>query len=606
MLIKGALHTDVLLHEVVQRETGLRTERRLSHAFIMDVPTYHKPLVLTDCAINIYPTLEDKVSICQNAIDLAHTLGVALPKVAVLSAVETVNPKITATLEAAALCKMADRGQITGGLVDGPLAMDNAISKTAAEVKHIRSEVAGDADVLVVPDLEAGNMLAKQLTFMANADAAGIVLGARVPIVLTSRSDNVQTRLASCAVGLLLAHARRTGLPGGGDIRRPRRQGGAMTRVIGVLNAGSSSVKFSVFAVAGADLRRLYRGEFEGIGTAPHFFVSDADGAIVVDERDSLAEVATQEDAVHRIFTWVELPRRGPGGRGGRPPRGPWRADLLRAGRDRRAHARRPGSLRAARPVPPAPQPRPHPRTDASHRPGLTQVACFDTAFHRTAPLVAEVYALPREYFDAGVRRYGFHGLSFEYVTQALRALDPVAAAGRVVIAHLGNGCSMAAVLAGKSLGDTMGFTALDGLPMGTRCGQIDPGVLIYLLQQRGMSVDQVEDLLYNHSGLKGLSGVSNDMRDLLASDVPDARLAVDYFVDRIGRELGSLAAVLKGLDALVFTGGIGEHAAEVRARVCRDAAWLGVTLDDEANRRGGPRISPGGRVPLGLGHPDR
>jgi phosphotransacetylase/acyl dehydratase len=221
MLIKGALHTDVLLHEVVQRDTGLRTERRLSHAFIMDVPTYHKPLLLTDCAINIYPTLDDKVSICQNAIDLAHTLGVSQPKVAVLSAVETVNPKITATLEASALCKMADRGQITGGLVDGPLGMDNAISKTAAEVKHIRSEVAGDADVLLVPDLEAGNMLAKQLTFMANADAAGIVLGARVPIVLTSRSDNVQARLASCAIGLLVAHARRTGPAGGGDFKVP-------------------------------------------------------------------------------------------------------------------------------------------------------------------------------------------------------------------------------------------------------------------------------------------------------------------------------------------------------------------------------------------------
>ncbi len=221
MLIKGALHTDLLMHEVVQSQTGLRTERRISHAYIMDVPTYHKPLLLTDYAINIYPTLEDKVSICQNAIDLAHTLGVALPKVAVLSAVETVNPKITATLEASALCKMADRGQITGGLVDGPLAMDNAISKTAAEVKHIRPEVAGDADVLLVPDLEAGNMLAKQLTFMANADAAGVVLGARVPVVLTSRSDNVQARLASCAVGLLVAHARRTGLSGGVDIKVP-------------------------------------------------------------------------------------------------------------------------------------------------------------------------------------------------------------------------------------------------------------------------------------------------------------------------------------------------------------------------------------------------
>jgi phosphotransacetylase len=225
LLMKGALHTDVLLHEVVQRETGLRTDRRLSHAYIMDVPTYHKPILLTDCAINIYPTLDDKVSICQNAIALCHTLGVPQPKVAVLSAVETVNPKITATLEAAALCKMADRGQIQGGLVDGPLAMDNAISKTAAEVKHIQSEVAGDADVLLVPDLEAGNMLAKQLTFMANADAAGIVLGARVPIVLTSRSDNVQTRLASCAVGLLLAHARRTGLASNGNLKAPHEKG---------------------------------------------------------------------------------------------------------------------------------------------------------------------------------------------------------------------------------------------------------------------------------------------------------------------------------------------------------------------------------------------
>ncbi len=208
------------------------------------------------------------------------------------------------------------------------------------------------------------------------------------------------------------------------------------------------------------------------------------------------------------------------------------------------------------------------------------------------------MYALPREYFDAGVRRYGFHGLSCEYIIAALEALDPAAAAGRVVIAHLGNGCSMAAIRGGHSLGDTMGFSVLDGLPMGTRCGQIDPGVLIYLMQQRGMTVDQVEDLLYHHSGLKGLSGISNDMRDLLASDQPGAQLAIDHFVYRIGRALGSLAAALGGLDALVFTAGIGEHAAEIRARVCRDAAWLGVALDEDANRRRGPRISEEGHAP--------
>ncbi len=370
-----------------------------------------------------------------------------------------------------------------------------------------------------------------------------------------------------------------------------------MTKVILVLNTGSSSVKFSVFSVGDGGLLPLFRGEFEEIGTAPHFFARDTDGAIVADERDSVAEVASQEDAVQRIFAWLDSHSAG--------------LEVVAAGH-RVVH----GGPVYSEPVvvdgptldalaayePLAPSHQPHNlaaiRALAKARPDLPQVACFDTAFHRTAPLVADVYALPREYFDAGVRRYGFHGLSFEYVSQALRALDPVAAAGRVVIAHLGHGCSMAAVLAGKSLGDTMGLTALDGLPMGTRCGQIDPGVLIYLMQQRGMSLDRVEDLLYNHSGLKGLSGVSNDMRELLASDRPDARLAVDYFIDRIGRELGALAAVLKGLDALVFTAGIGEHAAEIRARVCRDAAWLGVTVDDEANRKGGPRISPEGRTP--------
>jgi phosphotransacetylase len=212
LLMKGSLHTDELLAEVVARETGLRTGRRLSHVFIMDVPAYHKVLVVTDAAINIAPSLEDKVDICQNAIDFAISLGVATPKVAILAAVETVNSKMPATIDAAALCKMAERGQIRGGLLEGPLAFDNAISKEAAAIKGIHSEVAGDPDILLVPDLEAGNMLAKQLTFLAKADSAGLVLGARVPIILTSRSDNVRSRIASCAVAMLLAHARRDGL----------------------------------------------------------------------------------------------------------------------------------------------------------------------------------------------------------------------------------------------------------------------------------------------------------------------------------------------------------------------------------------------------------
>ncbi len=208
-LMKGSLHTDELMAEVVRKEVGLRTERRISHAFIMDVPTYPKALVVTDAAINIFPDLETKADIVQNAIDMAHAFGREMPKVAILSAVETVTPKIPSTIDAAALCKMAERGQITGALLDGPLAFDNAISKEAAAIKNIRSEVAGDADILLVPDLEAGNILAKQLTFLANADAAGIVLGARVPIILTSRADTVRARLASCAIATLLVDWRR-------------------------------------------------------------------------------------------------------------------------------------------------------------------------------------------------------------------------------------------------------------------------------------------------------------------------------------------------------------------------------------------------------------
>jgi phosphotransacetylase len=212
LLMKGSQHTDELLGAVVARDTGLRTARRLSHVFIMDVPTYHKPLVVTDAAINIAPTLDEKADICRNAIDLMIALGVKRPKIAILAAVETVSSKMPATIDAAALCKMADRGQITGALIDGPLAFDNAISKDAARVKGIVSEVAGDPDILVAPDLEAANMLAKQLTFLANADAAGLVLGARVPIILTSRADNVRSRIASCAVAVLAAHARRQAL----------------------------------------------------------------------------------------------------------------------------------------------------------------------------------------------------------------------------------------------------------------------------------------------------------------------------------------------------------------------------------------------------------
>jgi acetate kinase len=252
--------------------------------------------------------------------------------------------------------------------------------------------------------------------------------------------------------------------------------------------------------------------------------------------------------------------------------------------------------------VPLAPLHQPHNlaaiRAVAQHAPQLPQVACFDTSFHRTQPALAQAFALPRPYAEQGVRRYGFHGLSYEYIASVLPDIDARAATGRTIVAHLGNGASLCALKTGQSVATTMGFTAVDGLVMGTRCGALDPGVLLFLMDQHGMDARALEELLYQQSGLLGVSGISSDMRTLLASADPRAAEAIELFVYRIGRELGSLTAALGGLDALVFTGGIGENAAAIRARVCRDAAWLGLELDQEANERGGPRLSrPDSRV---------
>jgi acetate kinase len=231
-------------------------------------------------------------------------------------------------------------------------------------------------------------------------------------------------------------------------------------------------------------------------------------------------------------------------------------------------------------------------RVVAARAPDLPQVACFDTSFHRTQPALAQAFAIPRRFADEGVYRYGFHGLSYEYIASSLPALDERAAAGRTVVAHLGNGASMCAMNNGKSIATTMGFSSIEGLPMGTRCGALDPGVLLYLMERHKMDVRALETLLYKESGLLGVSGVSSDVRTLLASPDPRASEALDLFIYRIGRELGSLAAALGGLDALVFTGGIGENAASIRARVCRDASWLGLVLDESANKAGDRRIS--------------
>jgi len=364
-----------------------------------------------------------------------------------------------------------------------------------------------------------------------------------------------------------------------------------MTDAIVVVNAGSSSIKFSVFAQKGNDLDLAVRGQAEGLHTAPRFVAKTATGETISTHAWGEGTRLGHDSALEHIVSFLREKAQG--------------LSLKGIGH-RVVH----GGLKYAQPVRMdstvlkdleqfialAPLHQPHNLTPIrlmlERRPDLPQVACFDTAFHRAQPELAQMFALPRELHDEGVRRYGFHGLSYEYIASKLPQLDPRAAQGRTVVLHLGNGASMCALSAGHSVATTMGFTAVDGLPMGTRCGALDPGVILYLMDQRGMDARAIEKLIYSQSGLLGVSGVSSDMRELLASDEPRARLAVDLYVYRIGRELGSLAAALGGLDALVFTGGIGENSAEIRAHVCRGAAWLGVELDEPANQAGGPRIS--------------
>ncbi|HVP60517.1 MAG TPA: acetate/propionate family kinase [Myxococcaceae bacterium] len=371
-----------------------------------------------------------------------------------------------------------------------------------------------------------------------------------------------------------------------------------MAQAILVLNAGSSSLKFSVYLARGAELELWLRGQAEGLYTAATFVAKDAAGDPVSEYRWEEGETIGHEGAISHLFEFL------------RSRRGDHR--LIAVGH-RVVH----GGMEFSQPtrvtpemvqkleklVPLAPLHQPHNlgpiRFLLEQMPALPQVACFDTAFHRVQPELAQAFALPKEITDRGVRRYGFHGLSYEYIASALPAVDPRAARGRVVVAHLGNGASMCAMHAGKSVASTMGFTAVDGLPMGTRCGALDPGVMLYLMDELRMDARAIEKLIYQQSGLLGVSGISSDMRALLSSDAPRARLAVDLFVYRVGRELGSLAAALGGLDALVFTGGIGEHAVPVRERVVQGAAWLGLTLDPAANGADGPRISTAGsRVP--------
>ncbi len=359
------------------------------------------------------------------------------------------------------------------------------------------------------------------------------------------------------------------------------------SRILAV-NAGSSSIKFALF---GPDLDRHLHGEIETVGDRMHLSAASDGGAGIADEIFPAAGRKSVHGMATALTGWLEARLDG----------APLAAIGHRVAIGGLTHSApvlvSPAVLvRLERLVPLAPLHLPrnldlieslsacHPRTP--------QVACFDTAFHRTVPELAEMYALPETVRAAGAVRYGFHGLSYEYIAGLLPGIDPVAAEGRTVVAHLGSGASMCAMKGGRSVATTMGFSPLGGLVMGTRPGELDPGLVIWLVRERGMSIDAVEHMLYHESGLKGVSGISSDMRDLLARDAPEARRAVDLFVYRAATELGALTASLGGLDALVFTAGIGEHAADVRAAICRRAAWLGISLDEPANRKTARRIS--------------
>ncbi|MTH77025.1 acetate/propionate family kinase [Paracoccus aestuariivivens] len=371
-----------------------------------------------------------------------------------------------------------------------------------------------------------------------------------------------------------------------------------MTGAILVVNAGSSSLKFQVFSIEAAELVRQIRGQMDGIGVRPHLRAFASDGASIIDRAYSAKEILDLPAAIAVTRDWLRelegLELLATGHRvvhGGPDFAAPVLItdDIL----DRLEEYQDLAPLHQPNNLAPI-------RLAMQIRRDVPQVACFDTAFHRGHPLVADQYAIPRAYYDEGVRRYGFHGLSYEYIAERLRDIAPEQAQGRVIVAHLGSGASMCAMNAGRSVESTMGFTALDGLPMGTRPGQVDPGVVLYLISQRGMSADEVTDLFYRGSGLKGLSGISSDMREILASDAPEAAFAIDHFVYRCGLNAGMLAAALGGLDAFVFTAGIGENSAQIRARIVSTLGWLGAELDVKANEAGEAVIStPESRIAI-------
>ena len=366
-----------------------------------------------------------------------------------------------------------------------------------------------------------------------------------------------------------------------------------------VVNAGSSSIKFELFTFNGAaKLTRKIKGQMDGIGTRPRLRASGADGKSLIDRTYDVAVISDAPAAMQTTGVWLREEHRTPPSAVGHR--------VVHGGPEYNSPVLIDDEVltRLERYIPLAPLHQPHNlapiRSILANLPHLPQVACFDTAFHRGHPAVADHFAVPQQLHAEGVRRYGFHGLSYEYIASRLPEVAPEIANGRVIVAHLGSGASMCALSGGRSVESTMGFTALDGLPMGTRSGQIDPGVVLYLLEQRKMSAAAAQDFLYRECGLKGLSGISNDVRELQSSADPSAAFALDYFCYRVALHAGMLGAALRGLDAFVFTAGIGENSAAIRARIAARLAWLGAVVDEKANATHASRISaPNSRLAL-------
>ena len=508
LLMKGSLHTDELMRAVTASKTGLRTERRISHVFIMDVPTYSETLFITDAAINIFPDLDAKRDIIQNAIDLFTKVGLGTPRVAILSAVETVTSKIPSTIEAAALCKMADRKQITGGILDGPLAFDNAIDPEAARIKGIESPVAGKAQILVVPDLEAGNMLAKNLIFLSKADSAGLVLGARVPVVLTSRADSVRSRMASCAAAVLYAAARR-------EVAKRKPQCSRLwTRFLSSMPARRAlSFRYSTISRSATIRNASSKGRSTGLERS----------------RACAPRTATERSWSTKSTNRRRSPTSAPRSR--RPGTGCATAKLsisspsatvscmaapTTIGRfcvDRNVLAR----LEQYCPLAPLHQPNNLApiRTLLDRSPDLPQVACFDTAFHRSHGPLADRYAIPETFYREGVRRYGFHGLSYEYVAGPPARGRPGDCRQTDHCCPSRQRCVDVRACRWQKRREHHGLyrprRSADGHPARTNRSR---RVALPDHHKGNERLGAVESFLYRECGLKGLSGISNDLRE--------------------------------------------------------------------------------------------